>query len=221
MPVCMGYFSVSFGFGAVAVTEGIRVWEAALISATTLAGAGQFAGVTLIAAAATLLETVLTLLVVNSRYSLMSLALGQHLASGTGFFGRCVIAFFNTDELFALAMRRRVPLTTSYMLGAGTVAFLGWVSGTLLGALAGTILPTSVRTALSVMLYGMFVAILIPQAKADKRAALTMGVAVVLSCCLKWIPTLKSVSAGMGIVICTVAAAGASALLFPVKEEEA
>ena len=66
----------------------------------------------------------------------------------------------------------------------------------------------------------MFVAILSPKAKADKRAALTMGVAVVLSCCLKWIPTLKSVSAGMGIVICTVAAAGASALLFPVKEEE-
>ena len=84
MPVCMGYFSVSFGFGAVAVTEGIRVWEAALISATTLAGAGQFAGVTLIVAAATLLETVLTLLVVNSRYSLMSLALGQHLTVEIG-----------------------------------------------------------------------------------------------------------------------------------------
>ena len=219
MPVCVGYFSVSFGFGAMAITQGIKVLDAVLISATNLTSAGQFAGVTLIAAAATLIEMFLTQLVINSRYALMSLALGQKLEESMGIGKRMIVAFFNTDEIFALAMRQREPLTLPFMVGVGSVATVGWVGGTLIGGLAGTILPLSVRTAMGVLLYGMFIAILVPQARSEKPALIAMVLAVVLSCMFTWVPGMNRVSAGLSIVICTVAAAAVCAVLFPIKDD--
>ena len=221
MPVCAGYFSVSFGFGAVAVAEGIRVLDAVLISAVNLTSAGQFAGITVIAAAATLLEMFLTQLVINSRYALMSLALGQRLGESMGTWKRMLIAFFNTDESFALAMRQREKPTLPFLLGIGTVSFVGWVGGTLMGALAGSVLPLSLRTAMGVLLYGMFVAILVPQAKEEKPKLGAMLLAVLFSSMFWWIPGMNQVSQGLAIVISTVAAAGICALLFPVADEEA
>ena len=215
----LGYFSVSFGFGAMAVSQGIRVLDAALISVTNLTSAGQFAGLTLIVAAATLWEMVLTQLVINSRYALMSLALSQRMGEKIGFLPRLLIAFFNTDEIFALAMARREPLTVPFMLGLGTLPMLGWTGGTLFGALAGSVLPESIRTALGVMLYGMFIAIVVPPAKEERPVLITVLLALMFSCLFTWMPGLRQVSAGISIVICTVAAAAVCAALFPIKEE--
>ena len=106
LPVGMGYFSVSFGFGAMAVSQGLSAWDATLISLTNVTSAGQFAGLTVIVAAATLWEMILTQIIINSRYALMSLALSQRLGERIGFLPRLFIAFFNTDEIFALAMAR-------------------------------------------------------------------------------------------------------------------
>ena len=221
MPICVGYFSVSFGFGAMAVAQGLSVLHAALISATNLTSAGQFAGLTVIAAGAAILEMILTQIVINSRYALMSMALGQRLGPTVGTGKRLAAAFFNTDEVFALGMARTQPLTVSYFTGAGTIAALGWVSGTAIGALAGSVLPMSLRNALGVMLYGMFIAIVVPQAKKEKPLCVGILLALVFSCLFAWVPVLTQVSAGLAIVICTVAAAAICALLFPVKEEEA
>ena len=221
MPVCVGYFSVSFGFGAMAVAQGLSVWHAILISATNLTSAGQFAGLTVIAAGAAIVEMILTQLVINSRYALMSLALGPRFGPSVGIGKRLIAAFFNTDEIFALGMAREGKLTTSYFVGAGTVAALGWIGGTAMGALAGSVLPLSVRAALGVMLYGMFIAIVVPQARQEKSIFLNMILALVFSCLFAWVPGLKDVSAGLAIVICTVAAAVISAVAFPVDEEVA
>ena len=154
-PVGMGYLSVSFGFGTLAASQGIRVLDAALISATNVTSAGQFAGLTLILAAAGLWEVILTQIIINSRYALMSLALSQRMGEKIGLLPRLLIAFMNTDEIFALAMSRKEPLAVPYLLGLGTLPFVGWTGGTLLGALAGSVLPQNIRTALGVMLYGM------------------------------------------------------------------
>jgi len=221
MPVCIGYFSVSFGFGTMAVSQGLSVWHAILISVTNLTSAGQFAGLTVITAGAAIIEIILTQLVINSRYALMSLALGQRLGPQVGTGQRMLAAFFNTDEIFALGMSRKDKLTTWFFLGAGTVAALGWTAGTAMGALAGSVLPLSVRTALSVMLYGMFIAIVVPQARQEKPMLCCLVLALVLSCLFAWVPGLNTVSAGLAIVICTVAAAAVCAVLFPVQEEEA
>ena len=220
LPVGMGYFSVSFGFGAMAAAQGVRALDAALISVSNLTSAGQFAGLTLIVAAATLWEMVLTQLVINSRYFLMSLALSQKMGQRIGFLPRLVIAFFNTDEIFALAMARQEPLTVPFLLGLGSLPLVGWTGGTLLGALAGSVLPEAIRTALGVMLYGMFIAIVVPPAKQERSILAAVVLALIFSCLFTYVPGLKDVSAGISIVVCTMAAAAICAALFPIPEEE-
>lgn len=221
LPVGVGYFSVSFGFGAMAAAQGIKALDATIISLSNLTSAGQFAGLTLMVAGATLWEVILTQIVINSRYALMSLALSQRMGSHIGTLPRLLIAFFNTDEIFALAMAEKQPLTVPFLLGLGLTPILGWTAGTLCGALAGSVLPLSIRTALGVMLYGMFVAIVVPPAKEEKSVLATVIAALILSCLFKWLPVLSGVSAGIAIVCCTVLAAAVCAWLFPIEEEEA
>ena len=219
LPVGMGYFSVSFGFGAMAVSQGLSTMDATLISLTNLTSAGQFAGLTVIVAMATLWEMVLTQLIINSRYALMSLALSQRMGQRIGVLPRLIIAFFNTDEIFALAMARKEPLTVPFMLGLGTLPIVGWTTGTLCGALAGSVLPASIQAALGVMLYGMFVAIVVPPAKQNKPVLICVVLAMVFSTLFTIVPLLQQTSAGIAIVICTVAAAAICAWLFPISEE--
>lgn len=220
VPVCVGYFSVSFGFGAMAIAQGLSILQAIMISVTNLTSAGQFAGLTVIAAGAAMVEMILTQLVINSRYALMSLALGQRLGPKVGTAKRLLAAIFNTDEIFALGMSRGKQLTTAFFVGAGVVAAIGWTAGTALGAVAGSLLPESIRMALGVMLYGMFIAIVVPQAKEEKPILACVALALVFSCLFAWVPLLKQISEGLAIVICTVAAASVCAVLFPVREEE-
>lgn len=220
LPVGLGYFSVSFGFGAMAVSKGLGVWDATLISAANLTSAGQFAGLGVIVDNAGLWLMILTQLIINSRYALMSLALSQRMGEKIGFLPRLLIAFFNTDEIFALAMSRMEPLTVPYLLGLGLLPFIGWTGGTLLGALAGSVLPLSIRTALGVMLYGMFVAIVIPPAKKERAVLAAVVLALCISSLLAWVPAFQRISAGIAIVISTVAAASVCAVLFPIPDEE-
>ena len=220
LPVGLGYFSVSFGFGAMAVSKGLSVAQATLISASNLTSAGQFAGLTTIVENSGLWMMILTQLIINSRYALMSLALSQKMGQQIGLLPRLLIAFFNTDEVFALAMAREHTLTVPFLYGLGLLPMAGWVSGTLFGALAGSILPLSIRTALGVMLYGMFIAIIIPPAKKERPVALAALVALILSSLFAWVPALQKAPKGTPIVICTVAAAALCAWLFPVEEEK-
>ncbi len=220
LPVGIGYFSVSFGFGAMAASQAIQALDAALISITNLTSAGQFAGLTLILASATLWEMVLTQLVINSRYALMSLALSQRMGKSIGFWPRLLIAYINTDEIFALAMAEPQPLTTSFFMGLGLTPVIGWTLGTLCGALAGSVLPASIQAALGVMLYGMFIAIVVPPAKQERPVFYVVMMALMFSCIFTYVPGLKEVSAGISIVFCTVAAAAIAAWLFPVSDEE-
>ena len=220
LPVGIGYFSVSFGFGAMAASQGIKALDAALISLTNVTSAGQFAGLTLIVAAASLWELILTQIVINSRYALMSLALSQRMGGRIGFLPRLAIAFMNTDEIFALAMAYERPLNFPFMMGLSLTPLIGWVGGTLMGALAGSVLPVAIRTALGVMLYGMFIAIVVPPAREEKPVLVAVVLALVFSCLFTWMPVLNQVSAGISIVICTVAAAAICAALFPIADEE-
>lgn len=220
IPVGVGYFSVSFGFGAMAASQAIKALDATLISITNLTSAGQFAGLTLILASATLWEMVLTQLVINSRYALMSLALSQRMGKNIGFWPRLLIAYINTDEIFALAMAEPQPLTTPFMLGLGLTPVIGWTMGTLCGALAGSVLPAGIQAALGVMLYGMFIAIVVPPAKQERSVLYVVLLALVFSCLFAWVPFLQTVSAGISIVFCTVAAAAIGAWLFPIPDEE-
>ena len=127
----------------------------------------------------------------------------------------------NTDEVFAVASAQAGLVERRYMYGLILTPYLGWSLGTLFGAVAGDILPSMLVSALSLAIYGMFIAIVIPQARQEKPMLICMVLALVLSCLFTWVPGLKSISAGLAIVICTVAAAALCAWLFPIEEDEA
>ncbi|MFR8004014.1 MAG: AzlC family ABC transporter permease [Hydrogeniiclostridium sp.] len=220
IPIGLGYFSVSIAFGIKAVSGGLTPFEAVLISLTNLTSAGQFAGITVIAAGASLLEMALTQLVVNLRYALMSLSLSQKLHESVGTLKRCVIAFGNTDEIFAVASSQKGSLGLQYMLGLMTAPIFGWSLGTLTGAVADTLLPDFIRSALGIALYGMFIAIVVPPMKKQGSVRAVVTVSLVISTVFYYIPGLSSLSPGFVIIICTLAAAGLAAFLFPLPEEE-
>ena len=219
IPIAAGYFSVSFTFGMLAVQDGMSPFHAVLISLLNLTSAGQFAGLTVIVSGASLLEMALTQLVINIRYALMSVSLSQKLDSSVKTFQRMLIAYGNTDEIFAVASSKPGSVGSRYMYGLIFLPVLGWVGGTLTGAVASTLLPATVISALGVALYGMFIAIVVPVAKESREVLIVVGAALVFSTAFYYLPVLQEISSGFTIIICTVAAAGIGAVLFTVKEE--
>ena len=219
IPIALGYFAVSFSLGISMVASGISAVEGTVMSLTNVTSAGEFAGVKIIAVGGTLIEMVLTQFIINLRYSLMSLSLSQKLDKSVSFWKKLIIAFANTDEIFAVAMNHQKSLTLTYMVGLQSIPVLGWTAGTFLGAVASDLMPERVSVALNVMLYGMFIAIVIPVAKKSRAVLIVASIAIGLSSLFYFVPFLKQVSAGISIIICTVAAAGIGAVFFPVKED--
>lgn len=218
IPIALGYLSVSFGFGIMAAKAGLSVLAASAISATNLTSAGQAAGVDIIAAGGTIIEMILVQLTINIRYSLMALSLSQKLDRKFTA-PHCLAASYGiTDEIFAVCSAQKQPLTPAYMYGMILVAFVGWVTGTALGAEAGQLLPASVNSAMGIVLYGMFLAIIIPPSKKQKSVLAVVVSAAAVSVLFKYVFTM--VSGGFAVIISAVAASLVGAALFPVKDEE-
>lgn len=219
IPIALGYLSVSFGFGIMAVRAGLTPFAATLISASNLTSAGQAAGVDIIAASGAIIEMILVQLTINIRYSLMALSLSQKLDKRFSTPHRFAASFGITDEIFAVCSAQIEPLTPAYMYGMILVAFLGWVSGTALGAAAGQLLPAAVSSALGIVLYGMFLAIIIPPSRKQKSVLMVVLAAAAVSILFRYVIT--AVSGGFAVIISAVIASAVGALLFPIKDEEA
>jgi 4-azaleucine resistance transporter AzlC len=218
IPICLGYLSVSFGFGILAVKAGLSVFQASLISVTNLTSAGQKAGLDVMAAGGALIEMVLLQLTVNIRYSLMALSLSQKLDKSFTTPHRFLASYGITDEIFAVCSAQKEPITPAYMYGMIFIAGLGWVVGTALGAAAGELLPASVSTAMEIVLYGMFIAIVIPPAKKQHGVLFAAVIAAALSVMFKF--AVPALSEGFAMIIAAVVSALMAALIFPIKEEE-
>ena len=199
MPICLGYLAVSFAFGIAAAKIGLGVISSVTMSLTNVTSAGQFASLSIIAASGTLLELAVTQFILNLRYLLMSCALSQKLSPETSTLKRMAVAFGVTDEIFALSITADGELSPFYSYGLMTVSIFGWCLGTFLGVVSGNILPASVTSALEIAIYGMFIAIVVPVAKADKKVLLCVIFAVILSCLLKYTPVFCSISSGFQI----------------------
>ncbi|MBP3391674.1 MAG: AzlC family ABC transporter permease [Clostridia bacterium] len=218
IPIFLGYLSVSFSFGIAAVSKALPVWSVILTSLTNLTSAGQLAGVSLIAVFAGIGELALTQLIINIRYALMSLSLSQHVDASMTTGHRLLCAFFMTDEIFALCRAQEKPVSNRYMYGVGLISAFGWGLGTTLGALAGGILPETVRIALNPALYAMFIAIVLPQAKKERAVFWVAGLSAGLHCVVRLAPGIRALSPGFALILCAVAAACVGAWLFPKKE---
>lgn len=220
IPICLGYIAVSFTFGIMAKNAGISTWDAVLISASCVTSAGQFAGLSLITTSASYWEMAITQFIINLRYSLMSCSLSQKLDTHSPFFHRFFIAYGVTDEIFGVSVSVKDKLKPFYSYGVISVAVPGWVLGTLLGIISGNILPARVISALSVALYGMFIAIIIPPSRDNKVLRGLVILSMLLSLVFTKAPYLNRISSGFRIIILTLLIAGGAAVLFPIKDEE-
>ena len=216
VPIGLGYLSVSFGFGIAVVAAGLSPLIALLISMTNETSAGQKAGLDIIVACGGIIEMILTQFVINLRYSLMGISLSQRLDASFTTPWRLLLSFSITDEIFAVASTKRYKVGTHYFVGLTTAPYIGWALGTLLGALAGTILPEIIRNALGLMLFGMFIAIIIPPARRERGVLFAVCTAVGLSCLFYYIPFFGFLSGGFALIISAMIAAALAALLFPV-----
>lgn len=223
LPIGLGYLSVSFAFGVQASALGVPVILTALISMTNLTSAGQLAGLPIIAMALSgsllslILEMIVCQIVINARYFLMSIALSQKLEEGVSIGKRLLMAFFVTDEIFAVGASQP-KINLPYILGLATFPYLGWASGTILGAIASNILPLFISNALGIALYAMFIAIIIPPATKDYRVLIVVFISAGLSCALYFIPVINQIQDGFKIIISAIISAGIMAF-FPRPNE--
>ena len=218
LAIGLGYLSVSFSFGIMAVNSGLTWWQAVLISITNLTSAGQVAGVGIMAAGGGLIEMAVTQLVINLRYSLMAISLSQKTDSSMTVPARLVDSYIITDEIFGLASTQE-KVGFKYMTGLGVLPVAGWTLGTLLGAVLGNVLPPAVTSCLAIGIYGMFVAIVLPVCRKSKTISIVCIIAVLLAAVFRYVPFLNEhVSSGFAIIICAVVSALIGVLITPESE---
>lgn len=219
-PIALGYFAVGFTLGIAAKAMGLTAFQAGLMSFTMHASAGEFAVLTVIAGQSGYLSMIITQLIINMRYFLMSCSLSQKIDRDTSLLKRLIMGYFVTDEIFGIAISKKPPLNPFYNFGAATVASPGWILGTVLGAAIGNILPGSLSSALSVALYGMFLAVVIPPSKKDKTIAAVVAISMIGSLGFSMMPIIRDFAASTRIIILTIVIASIAAIVHPVDERQ-
>ncbi|MDL2264287.1 AzlC family ABC transporter permease [Synergistaceae bacterium OttesenSCG-928-I11] len=215
VPIALGYFAVSFSFGIVARNAGLTACQAGIMSATNMTSAGQFAALGLIGTSAGFLLMALTQLVINMRYALMSAALSQKLPPGTSTLHRLLLAYCVTDEIFGLSALRPGRLDPHYTYGLMVVAVPGWTLGTIAGVVSGDLLPERLLSALGIAIYGMFIAVVVPPARHNRRIAAVVVVSMAASLIAAHLPFLNGVSDGAKVIGLTLLIAAGAAFLDP------
>ena len=218
IPICLGYFAVSFALGIAGRGVGMNAVQAFVMSLTMVASAGQFAAINLIGAGAGIIEMITTTIVVNLRYLLMSCSLTQKLSPETKLLHRLALSYCMTDEIFGLSISVDGFLRPVYTYGITVISVSGWCLGTVLGVVAGNILPALVTNALGVAMYGMFLAIIIPPAKENHFLGALVAVSMAASGLLSILPYLKAISSGFRVIILTILIAGIAAVIHPIEE---
>ena len=221
IPICLGYIAVSFAFGIEASKIGMTTFQAAITSLLNVTSAGQFSALELIARNGSFVELAILQFIINLRYMLMSTALSQKLDPAVTTAQRLGISYGVTDEIFALSVLRKGRLYPAYSYGLIITSVFGWVFGTTLGAISGQIMPERLISCLGLAIYGMFIAIIIPDTRINKAVLFVVLSAMGLSTVFTYAPFLKDyISGGFRIIIITVVISALAAVIAPVKHEE-
>ena len=220
LPIGLGYFAVSFSLGIVARNASLTPVQGFIASLLCVASAGEYALFTSIQAAASFLEIALITLVVNARYLLMSTALTQRFDPKTPLIHRFLIGFGVTDELFGITIARPGYINPIYNYGAFLVAIPLWCIGTSLGIIAGNFLPARIVSALSVALYGMFLAIIVPPAKKNIVILISVLISFAASFACSKLPLVSQLSGGTRTIILTIVISSIVAIIKPIDDSE-
>lgn len=217
IPIGTGYFAVAFSLGIVASNAGLNAFQGFLASFLVNASAGENAAFVAMKESVPYLQMVLISIVSNIRYVLMSFALSQKISPDTRLIHRLLLGFYLTDEYFALAVSKEGYCDPYYSYGAISFAAPCWALGTAAGIIMGNILPAQVVNALSVALYGMFLAIIIPPAKKQKEIAILIVLSFLSSYLLS---CFNSFSSSTITILLTIVISSLGAILWPVKGQQ-
>ena len=220
IPIALAYFAVAFSLGIMARKAGLTPFQGFLSSMLNHASAGEYAEFTVIEAGAPYIEMALVILITNARYLLMSCALSQRISKDTSIIHRLLLGFFVTDEFFGISISRSGKLNPFYTYGAILIGCPCWAFGSMLGTIAGNLLPLRIVSALSVALFGMFLAIIVPPSRKNKTLLGIVLVSFAASFAFAYLPVINQIDEGTRTIILTIVISAAAALLFPVKEEE-
>ncbi|MCR5304589.1 MAG: AzlC family ABC transporter permease [Lachnospiraceae bacterium] len=220
IPICLGYAAVCFAFGISASDAGLRPYETALMSVMNLTSTGQFAALPLITTGATFMEMAAMQLIINLRYVLMSCALTQNIRPETSIPRRLSIAYGVTDEIFALSVSRKYPLNPAYTYGLVLISAFGWTAGGFFGTFAGDILPHRLTSCLGLAIYGMFLKIILSDARESRVVSVIIMASMGMSCLFTYSPVLKSISPGFRVIIVTLAVSAVASLIVPYKGDD-
>lgn len=218
IPIALGYYAVAFSLGIIASNAGIGALLGFVGSFFTRASAGEYGVYTLVAASATYAEVVGMSLITNLRYLLMSTALSQKFSEGTSLAKRVLVSFCVTDEIFGISIAYPANLEPAYTYGAALISTVFWASGTASGIIAGDVLPANVVSALSVALYGMFLAIIIPPSRKDRAVGIAVVMSFVLSGVCAVMPVVSDLSSGTRTILLTILISATAAICKPVKD---
>lgn len=216
IPIALGYLSVSFSFGAIAVSMGFYWWQAVLISICNLTSAGQFASLGIMMGQGSFIEMAVVQLTVNIRYAFMSLSLSQKVDDRFKGIFKWLLSFFITDEIFAVSMLEE-SVSRNYFFGLASIAGGAWILGTLAGAMLGTVVPQIVHNALGIALYAMFIAIIIPGMKKHHQMVKVVLLAIILRVGFYYLPVLNQLSSGFAMTICALVSALFGAIVYPTE----
>lgn len=217
IPIGIAYFAVSFSLGIFASGAKVTPIEGFVASLFTLASAGEAAGFTVIASLSPYVEMFFITLVSSCRYFLMSASVSQRLDKDVTVLERILMGSVMTDEIFGLTILQPNRLYPEYTYGLASSSAFPWALGTSLGIILGNIIPTKIVIALSISLYGMFIAIIVPVSKKDVKVMAAVLLSFLLSFLWKYIPFIKNLSSGVKICILTVLISSVFAILFPIK----
>lgn len=176
LPVAIGYVPIAIAYGALGVASGLTWWHTALMSLLVFAGASQFMAVGMLAAGAGAVQIIIATFVLNFRHLIMSLSLFDRLRAFPAA-KRVAAALGVTDETFAVlvtrAEDRQSRPTPRFVAGTMLTAYLAWAAGSAVGALFAEFIPADISSGMSVALYAMFIALLMPSVRGSAWAALT------------------------------------------------
>lgn len=165
LPIVIGYFPVAMAFGLLSKTVDVSLMDSFLFSSMVFAGASQFMALELIRGGVSAGSIILATFLLNLRHMMMTASLSLRLGAGIKKIWLPFLAFGVTDETFSVASLKEGQVTASYLLALQGTAYSSWVSGTVVGYLAGSIIPASIQNSLNIGLYAMFAGILIPEVK--------------------------------------------------------
>lgn len=199
--IALGYLPVALTFGFIAETTGLTLLETVGMSAFVFAGAAQYMSLSLLAIGTGAIEIIFTTFIINIRHLLMSTAISEKAEQDHPLI-KAIYAFGITDEVFAVTSTKEGKLTSFYIGGVALIAYSSWVINSGIGYVIGTSLPQTLQQSMSIALYALFIALLVPSLKKHRKIIFLAGLAAIFNSMLAlFIPS------GWAIIIATLASA--------------